>query len=396
MLAYLHQTLHVEGVPLPEIVAHTGTPVYVYSLDAVAHRFQVYQAAFPDVLLAYACKANANPTLLARLARLGAGADVVSAGELHAALAAGIPPQRIVVNGNGKRDDEIALALRVGVRLLNLDAREEIPRVAAVAQRLGAVAPVALRVNPGLDANVHKHLQVGAAGSHFGIPREEVVQAAAEVMASPHLRLEGVHVHAGSQICNLDALEEIARAAAAIVKTLQEAGYPVRVLNLGGGLGIAYTDALIPSPAQVADRWRPFLAPLDVALILEPGRWLVGPAGILVVQVVQVKRAWGKTFVVVDGGMNALVRPALYGAVHRIVPVQQGAITLQADVVGPICESADVLGRDRLLPDVRPGDLLAILDVGAYGRSMASTYNGRPLPPEVVVQETSWWVAGMA
>ncbi len=387
---YVDGVLHVEDIPVPEVADRVGTPVYIYSLDEITRRVRLYQQAFPEALIAYAYKANANPGLVAHLAALGCGADVVSAGELRVALAAGVPPERIVLNGNAKGDEEIALALRVGVRSLNLDAVEEIPRVAAVARELGVVAPVALRINPGMDVRTHPHLRVGAAGSHFGIPVADVLTAAAKVASSPYLRLRGLHIHAGSQLTDLEELAAVAQVAVHWARTLAEAGYSLEEVNLGGGLGISYTGGEDPGPEEVVRRWRPYLEGGQFRLIIEPGRWLVAPAGVLVVRVVQVKQAWGRTFVAVDGGMNALLRPALYGARHRIVPVRQGEDPVPVDVVGPICESADVLGRDYPLPPLKNGDLLAILDVGAYGRSMASTYNGRPLPGEVLVRGGRW------
>ncbi len=392
MLQYRDGVLCVEGVPLREIAHRVGTPVYVYSLDEITRRVRAYQEAFPNALIAYACKANLNRALLAHVARLGCGADVVSAGELAAALAAGIPPRRIVLNGNAKTDEEIAQALQVGVRVINLDAREEIARVARIAQERNCTATVALRINPGLAAETHPHLQVGAAGSHFGIPPEDVLPAAEAVRRHSHLRLWGVHVHVGSQLCSLADLEVVAQIAAEWTRRLQSTGVALEGINLGGGLGIRYDGRPSPTPQEVARRWHAHLAPLSLPLILEPGRWLVGPAGVLLVRVVQVKRAWGRTIVAVDGGMNVLLRPALYGAYHRIWPVVQSDTTFPVDVVGPICESTDVLGRNCPLPCLKNGDFLAILDVGAYGRSMASTYNGRPLPPEVVVSGTKWSV----
>ncbi len=393
MLHYREQVLHMESVPLDEIVRHIGTPVYVYSLNELSRRVRAYREAFPDALIAYACKANANRVLLAHLTHLGCGADVVSAGELRAALSAGIPPRRVVFNGNAKTDEELRLAIQVGVRVINIDAREEIVRVAAAARDLGRQVTVALRVNPGLAVTTHPHLQVGAMGSHFGIPPEDVLPSVAEVMRESHLRFWGLHFHVGSQLTSRQDLTMIAQLAAEWVHRVREAGYPVEGVNLGGGLGIGYDGADTPSPQDVAAWWEATLAPLNLSLILEPGRWLVAPVGVLLVRVVQVKRIWGRTVVAVDGGMNVLLRPALYGARHRIWPLREGEPVRPVDVVGPICESADVLGRDCPLPPLKNGDILAILDAGAYGRSMASTYNGRPLPPEVVVDGTTWYVS---
>ena len=385
MLTYRAGILHVEGVPVPEIVAPIGTPAYIYSLDEITRRVRAYRNALPHALIAYAYKANAQSPVIRHLAQLGCGADVVSGEELRAALAAGVPPERIVFNGNAKLDEEIHLAVRVRVRSLNVDAREEIPRIARITAQVRSQARITLRVNPGLDVHTHPHLRVGAPGSHFGIPPEDVLPAAREVVASPWLDLHGIHLHVGSQLLQLEELETVAREAARWVRTLRDAGFPVTEVDLGGGLGIPYDGAPGLDPMQVAERWRPYLDPLDVQVVVEPGRWLVGPAGILVLRVVQVKRAWGRTFVVVDGGMNVLLRPALYGARHRIWPVVQGDPEIRVDVVGPNCESADVLGRDYTLPPLSPGDLVAVLDVGAYGRSMANRYNLRPLPREAVL-----------
>ncbi len=385
MLHYENNILHFEGTPVPDIVARAGVPVYVYSLPEIGRRVRAYRQAFPGALIAYACKANAHPQILAHLASLGCGADVVSLGELTRALDAGIPPERIVLNGNAKTDEEIARALEVGINTLNLDAVEEIPRVEAIAKRLGQVAPVALRINPGLDIHTHPHLKVGAVGSHFGIPPEDVLRAAGMIAASPYLELRGIHLHVGSQLTQLAELRPVAQLAAQWVRTLRAHGHEVHQVNLGGGLGVSYEGGQEFTPADLAAAWNSDLRALEVDLIVEPGRWVVAHAGILVVQVIQVKRAWGRTFVAVNAGMNALLRPALYAARHRILPVVRGSENVQVDVVGPNCESADVLGRDYSLPEPSPGDLLAILDVGAYGRSMANTYNLRPIPPEIFI-----------
>ncbi len=385
MWHYKEDILHIESTPVPKIAAEAGTPIYVYSLQEIERRVHAYQQAFPSALLAYACKANAHPRILAHLASLGCGADVVSLGELTRALDAGIPPEHIVVNGNAKTDEEIARALKAGVLALNLDAVEEIPRVEAIAQELGVIARVALRINPGLDLHTHPHLRVGAVGSHFGIPSDDVLHAANMIATSPYLQLQGIHLHIGSQLTQLEELQPTARLAAYWVRTLREHGYEVQHINLGGGLGISYEGGPELTPTDLAAAWHPHLEELNVHLIVEPGRWIVAHAGILVVRVVQVKRAWGRTFVAVNAGMNALLRPALYGARHRIVPVVRRPGEIRTDVVGPNCESADVLGRDYLLPPLEPGDLLAILDVGAYGRSMANTYNLRPIPREIII-----------
>ena len=392
MLTYVDRHLHIEDVSVADVARVVRTPFYLYSLDELTRRVLRLRRAFPKALIAYAYKANATPALLAHLTAQGCGADVVSLNELRAALAAGVPPDHIVVNGNAKGDDFLRLAICVGVRTINLDAREEIPRVARLAEAEGRDVNVSLRINPGLDVHTHPHLQVGARGSHFGIPPDDVLHAAADVAETRLLHLQGIHIHAGSQLLDDKELEQIAEVASGWVTQLRAAGHDIRSLDLGGGFGIDYTGDQEITPERVARRWDAHLASLNVNLILEPGRWVIARAGILVVRVVQVKHAWGRTFVAVDGGMNALLRPALYGARHRIWPVVRRGEERPVDVVGPNCESADVLGRDVLLPPVTPGDLLVILDTGAYGYSLANRYNLRPWPPQVVVEGTAWRV----
>ncbi|NPA06000.1 MAG: diaminopimelate decarboxylase [Chloroflexi bacterium] len=388
MLSYHDQRLWVEGQPLRALAAGMPTPFYLYSLPALERRIARLKDAFPHAWLTFAYKANRHPVLLHRLASHGLGADVVSLGELRAARAAGVPANRIIVNGNAKTRAELEAAVQMGVGLIQLDAAEEVPRLADVVARVGREANVGLRINPGLDMATHPHLKVGARGSHFGIPPDQVLATARAVTKTPGLRLRGIHLHVGSQLTDVAALEVIAQEAARWYRTLRGAGYPIEVVNLGGGWGIDYagTGREI-EPHEVARRVAQAFAGEAVRIALELGRWLVGPVGMLVVRVVQVKRAWGRTFIAVDGGMNALLRPALYAARHRILPERQGEPITPADVVGPNCESADVLARDVPLPPLREGDLLVILDAGAYGETMANTYNARPLPPALVLNE---------
>ncbi len=386
MLSYHDRRLWVEGRPLRALAEGMPTPFYLYSLPELERRIARLQAAFPDAWLTFAYKANRHPVLLHRLAARGLGADVVSLGELRAARAAGVPADRIIVNGNAKTRAELEAAVQMGVGLIQLDAAEEVPRLAAVVARVGRAANVGLRINPGLDLATHPHLKVGARGSHFGIPPDQVLATARAVAETPGLRLRGIHLHVGSQLTDMAALEVIAHEAARWYRTLRDAGYAIEVVNLGGGWGIDYEGSgRAIEPRAVAQRVAQAFAGEPVRIALELGRWLVGPVGLLVVRVVQVKRAWGRTFVAVDGGMNALLRPALYGARHRIMPERQDEPLAPADVVGPNCESADVLARDVPLPPLREGDLLVVLDAGAYGETMANTYNARPLPPAVVL-----------
>ncbi len=391
MLTYQDDLLHMDGHRLSTLARSLGTPLYVYSQTHILARAAAFRAAFPRALVAFALKANRFGPLLHALAQAGLGADVVSLGEWQAALAAGFPPERIVVNGNAKSDALLQAAIAAGAHSLNLDAVEEIPRVAAAARHMGRRARVVLRVNPGLDVQTHPHLQVAAPGSHFGIPREQLAAALQTLAQTPELHFLGLHFHPGSQLTAAADWHALGRAVRATVQQVQAAGWRVSLVNWGGGLGITYTQDPDPTPQELAAVLAPYLAGLEVTeQVFEPGRWLVARGGVLVVQVVQVKQAWGRRFVAVDGGMNALLRPALYGAHHRIWPVRRRQPLQPATVVGPNCESADVLVRAVPLPvDLAPGDWLAILDAGAYGASMANRYNARPLPTEVLLPQAA-------
>ena len=387
MLSYRDGVLHVDGTSLAALAAGLATPFYAYSQCEIRRRARAFRAAFPQALVAFALKANRQPALLRALAGWGLGADVVSLGEWRAARAAGFPPARVVVNGNAKSDALLRAAIAEGAHSLNLDAAEEVPRLVAAARAVGRRARVAVRVNPGLDLHTHPHLQVAARGSHFGVPLDDLVPVVRAVRAAAELAWVGIHLHPGSQLLHAEDWHAWGRAARTAIERLRAAGLPVPQVNWGGGLGITYTDEPDPTPADLAAVLTPYLQGLGVQRqVFEPGRWLVARAGVLVVRVVQVKRAWGQRFVAVDGGMNALLRPALYGARHRIRPVRARQPVAPATVVGPNCESADVLARDVPLPvDLVPGDLLAVLDAGAYGASMANAYNARPLPAEVLL-----------
>lgn len=388
---YRDQQLHCDGVPLATIASDVETPVYVYSLTEIEARYRAYASAFPGALIAYAYKANANLALCSFLTHLGAGADVVSGGELFIARKAGVPPERIVFNGNGKTRQEITKALAGGVRVINVDCAEELETVARVAGQLGVRAPVAVRVNPNIDPHTHPHVATGLRRSQFGVPIERALALYQQAVATPNVEVVGVHAHIGSQITDLAPFVAAAECLADLVVALRRAGVTLQHVNLGGGLGIRYHDEPERSPADLAAAVLPVMRGLNVDLILEPGRWIVGPAGVLVASVVHVKRGEPDR-IVLDAGMNALLRPALYEAWHAIRPLRQGPVAGHFDVVGPACESADVLGRGRELPLLAPGDLVAVMDAGAYGYSLASTYNGRPRPAEVAVRGDRWWV----
>ena len=391
---YRSGELHCEGVALPAIARAAGTPTYVYSLDEVERRARAYLRAFPGALIAYAYKANSNLAVLRHLASLGIGADVVSGGELWRALAAGTPPAMIIFNGNGKTPAEIDYAIESGVRCINVDSAEELELVAELARARGAVAPIAFRVNPDIDALTHPNITTGLKKSKFGVPIGEAgaLYHAARRLSS--VRIVGVHCHIGSQITQPGPMLDAARSLQRFALDLQKDGIALEHINLGGGLGIPYRDENPMAPQEWAAAVREALsgAPQGTGLVLEPGRSIVGPAGVLLAKVIHLKRTSANNFVVTDAGMNDLMRPALYGAYHETRPVRESAPVLTADVVGPICESSDVLAKARELPALARGDLLAIMDAGAYGYAMASRYNQQPLPAEVVVQADTYRV----
>lgn len=387
--------LHCEDVPLPGLAAAVGTPFYVYSLQAVLSRYRALEAALalPGTLICYSVKANACRAILTALATEGAGADIVSGGELLRALAAGIPPERIVFAGVGKTADEHHAALSAGVLAVTVESAEELRALEAVARERGVMAPVALRLNPDLFAHTHRHLTTGTAGSKFGLQLDEVGAALEAIAASSALRLAGFHVHIGSQLTRLDLHAELAARVVPFVRAAAERGMPPDFLDVGGGLGVQYGDEEVPSIADFGASLVRAFAPAGCRLVLEPGRALVAEAGALVAQLLYRKPAAAPRHFVLDGGMTELIRPALYDAYHRIVPVvPRAGETRVVDVVGPVCESADVIGAERALPPAEPGDLFAVMTAGAYGYAQASTYNSRPRPPEVLVSGSEWAV----
>ena len=390
--------LCMEDVPLADIAAAVGTPTYVYGSGEIAARYHALARACSaaPTLVCYAVKANSSQAVLRHLARLGAGADIVSGGELQRALAAGVPADKIVFSGVGKLDDEVDAAIAAGVRSINVESAEELGRVAARAGALGRSAAIALRLNPDIDPLTHPYLATGLRESKFGISMADALPLARRALELPGLRLVGVGCHIGSQITDaapfLASFEHLRGA----VQALREAGAPLRQLDLGGGLGIAYApgDPDLDVPALGA-ALTAAVGPLGLDLVLEPGRYLVGAAGVLLTRVIGRKRGDDRSFVIVDAAMNDLIRPALYDAFHLVVPAALAAAarpTVRADIVGPVCECGDFLGKDRLVPWPDPGDLLAVLCAGAYGMSMASTYNTRPLAAEVLVREDAFAV----
>ncbi len=380
--------LHAEGVALERIAEVVGTPVYVYSAGELRSRYRALAQAFAGarVTICYALKANMNLAVVRTLVAEGAGADVTSGGELFRALRAGADPQRIVYSGVGKRDDEIDSALRAGIRLFNVESRAELRRIDARAGELGLRAPVAFRVNPDVDPKTHPYIATGLRSSKFGIPIDEALDAYAEAKALPNLRVAGVDCHIGSQITEIGPFADALARVRVLVQELRSAGHAIEVVDVGGGLGVTYGEETPPTPQAYAAAVLHAVGDLGCEIVLEPGRWITANAGVLLTRVLYEKDNDGKRFVVVDAAMNDLIRPALYQSQMRIEPVRAAdGPERSVDVVGPVCESGDFLAKNRALPPVERGGLLAICSAGAYGFAMSSNYNARPRAAEVLV-----------
>ena len=387
---YRHGQLCCESVPLTKLADAVGTPAYVYSKAALLDSYRAYDHAFKDVphLICYSIKANSNLAVIATLARAGAGADIVSGGELQRALRAGVPAKKIIFSGVGKTRDEMRDALKAEILLFNVESVGELRALDEVARELGTRAPVALRVNPDVDPQTHKYVATGLKSAKFGIPHTQALAAYEEAAGLRGIQVVGADMHIGSQLTKALPLGDAVARVAALVKQLRERGVEITTIDVGGGLGIRYRDETPPTHAEYATVLLPALKELGVTVLLEPGRSIVGNAGALLTRVLYHKPTDAKTFVVVDAAMNDLVRPAFYDSYHAIVPVAEAraaAPVETADVVGPICESGDFFAKDRALPRPEEGDLLAILSAGAYGFAMASNYNTRPRPVEVLV-----------
>ncbi len=380
--------LACDGVSLEEAARRFSTPLYVYSAQAIRDAFAAYDRAFAAVphRICYALKANGTGAILRQFAGLGAWADIVSGGELKAALRAGFTADRIVFSGVGKTDDEIALGLEHDIADFNAESEAEIERIAAIAGRLGRVGRLSLRVNPDIDAGSHPYISTGLSDNKFGVDLASAEAILKRARAHASLDVVGVQCHIGSQITDLRPLGEAARALSALSRRLLQDGFALKTIDLGGGLGVDYQQREGPEPSALAAQLLPALDGLPLLLLLEPGRSLVARAAALVTRVLYVKENRGKRFVIVDAGMNDLLRPSLYQAFHRIEPVvEKGAERLTVDVVGPVCETGDFLARGRELGAVSPGELLAVLDAGAYAFAMASNYNMRLRPAEAMV-----------
>ncbi len=394
--AYRGERLFAEYVDVTALADTVGTPFYVYSAATLRRHVRVMQEAFAgiDTLVAYAMKANSNQAVLTLLGREGAGADVVSGGELERAIAAGIPPERIVFSGVGKTVAEMRRALELGILCFNLESEPELERLSQVAVGLGRVAPVSVRINPDVDAGTHAKISTGKKENKFGIPFARAREVYARIAALPGVSAVGVDMHIGSQITDMRPFDNAFALLAELVRELRAAGHDLHHVDVGGGLGIPYhhDEAAPPDPLAYAAVVRRHIAPLGLTLVLEPGRLIAGNAGILVTRVEYVK-AGDKTFVIVDAAMNDLIRPTLYEAHHDIQPVvHSNRPAIQADIVGPVCETGDFIAQNRRIEGVAEGDLLAVMSAGAYGAVMASTYNSRPLIPEVLVDGARWHV----
>jgi diaminopimelate decarboxylase len=399
---YIGNKLFCEGIAVGSLAKRHGTPLYVYSQRTLTGHFRKLDAAMSPVghLVCFAVKSNSNLSVLRTLANLGAGFDIVSGGELRRVIAAGGDPRRCVFAGVGKTEEEIEFALRQNIYSFNAESEPELQRINRVAARLRKIAPVAVRVNPGVDAGTHAKITTGTYDNKFGIAFEQVEGVYARASRLPNLRLRGLQMHIGSQLTAVAPFEKAVRKVLPLARKLAEQ-YELDFFSIGGGLGIVYQPALasgaaawwkssaakhILTPEKYADRLVPLLEPLGLKILVEPGRFIVGNAGILVTRVEYVKRTGGKNFVIVDAAMNDLIRPAFYDAYHEIVPLtRRGNSMLKSDVVGPICESGDYFCQDRPLPKVGEGDYLALMSAGAYGFVMASNYNARPLAAEVLV-----------
>ena len=394
--AYKDGVLHAEDVNLKVLADEVGTPFYCYSTATLTRHFKVMNDAFAGTehLLCYAMKANSNQAVIKTLGDLGAGMDVVSEGELRRALAAGIPARKIVFSGVGKTAREMAFALKEGIACFNVESEPELELLSEVAQRVGQRASVSIRVNPDVDAKTHAKITTGKADNKFGISYLRASEVYARAAALPNIDVVGVDMHIGSQITELAPFEQAFKLMAELVEKLRAEGHNIRHLDLGGGLGVPYRgdNDIPPHPDEYASMVRRTLGHLNLKYMMEPGRMIVGNAGILVSRVIYNKENEGHTFIIQDAAMNDLIRPTLYDAFHEIIPVdeRQDDDTIEADVVGPVCETGDYLAKKRRLPELKQGNLLAVMTAGAYGAVQSGTYNTRPLIAEVLVNGDQW------
>jgi diaminopimelate decarboxylase len=392
---YEHEELYCEGVPLRKLAEAVGTPCYVYSHATLHHHFTVFDEAFVKVprIICFSVKSNSNIALLSLFSSLGGGADIVSGGELFRARKAGIPPDRIVYSGVGKTVEEIDYALNEGILMFNIESTQELEAVDARARILGSKAPVALRVNPDVDPKTHPYISTGMKKNKFGIDVKNAIKAYERARRLEHIEILGVDCHIGSQLTEIAPFVDALQRLRVLIERLERIDIPIRYLDLGGGLGIVYDQEEPPHPREYAQAILNELEGLSCTLIFEPGRVIVGNAGVLLCKVLYTKRTAVKNFIITDTGMNDLIRPSLYGSFHQVQPVERSSRETQVvDVVGPICESSDFLAQDRELPMARAGEYLAVMSAGAYGFSMASNYNSRPRSPEVLVKGDQYFI----
>lgn len=388
---YKNGELYAEDLPVAEMAQQVGTPFYCYSTATLERHYSVFADAFKDmdVLICYALKANSNQAVIKTLAGLGSGADVVSEGELMRALKAGIPAEKIVFSGVGKTRSEMTMALNAGIYQFNIESEPEVHALSEVATSLGKTANIAFRVNPDVDAKTHAKISTGKAENKFGVPWTQASRIYAEAARLPGINICGVDVHIGSQLVDLTPYREAFARVAELVQLLRDQGHEISRIDLGGGLGVPYEDEVPPLPAEYAAAVRETVGHLGCRLMFEPGRLLVANAGLLVSKVIYVKQAQNRKFVILDSAMNDLIRPAMYEGYHKIVPIIEpdtDAVMAPMDMVGPVCETGDTFARNRDMPPLGAGDLVAFRTAGAYGAVMASTYNTRPLVPEVLVK----------
>ncbi len=393
---YKNSELYAEDVPVRKIVEKVGTPVYIYSHRTLLRHIKAYQGAFDSHphIVCFALKANSNPAILRLLAQKGCGADVVSGGELFLALKAGIPARRIVYAGVGKTEDEIIYALKSKILMFNVESSDELKAIDRIAGRLKLKAPIALRVNPDIDPETHPYISTGLRESKFGIPIEDALENYLLARGLPNVKILGIHKHIGSQITDLNPFVDALKRVIILAENLRRHNIEIKYLDIGGGLGIPYKgDEIPPRPAELSKAILPIIRDYGFNLIIEPGRSIVGNAGIFVTKVLYLKTHKEKTFIIVDGGMNDLLRPSLYNAYHEIISVRKyRRKKILADVVGPICESGDFLAKARMITRPEEGDLFAIMSAGAYGFTMSSNYNSRPRPVEVLVKGKDFFV----
>lgn len=396
---YIDGVLHAEDVSIPEIAKAVGTPFYCYSTATLTRHYTVFADAFSDIdaKICYAMKANSNQAVLTTLAKLGCGADVVSAGELKRALAAGMPAEKIMFSGVGKTKAEMTAALEAGIFCFNVESVPELRQLSAVATEMGKIAPVSLRINPDVDAETHAKISTGKAGDKFGIPREEATKVYALAASLPGLKVSGIDMHIGSQIEKLEPFDRAFARLRELIGELRAQGHNIDHVDVGGGLGIPYKNdnAPPPEPEAYAQIVKKHVKELDCEVAFEPGRMIAGNAGILVGEVIYIKPTGEKTFIIADTAMNDLIRPTLYDAWHEIRPVEEAILSeppIKGDLVGPVCETGDFIAKDRNLPALKAGDLFAVGSAGAYGAVQAGTYNTRPLVPEVLVNGNEFHV----